>query len=264
MNRQTMILVGVVAVGLVTFVLLLSQLKKANQTQFRVVIATTEIPKGVLIQDNQIGLSKPAKIDNISDYYLQPAEVAGLKADIAIQAGEPILRSRTQQLMEEARITGPKLPIPQGMSAMTLSVEQVDQMPEYIQQGQYVDVLGFPTKSAEIQTIIVHSALTLSVQEDEEEGRVDSFSVALTPQEAELVATATTRGKVRVMVRSEKGEKPDLEIVTGSIQVIRGATEPQIIELDDQYKQRYEGDESGVTVTRDGNQSNSTVPGMPV
>ena len=115
------------------------------------------------------------------------------------------------------------LSIPAGMRALTLSEKNIENTPDSLTPGSYVDILGFvpdDQEKPELQTII-RSAQVIAMKNDESGAKL--LTMTLTPQGAEVVSKAMGNGKIRLILRPDRGEN---SVLSGNgsnlIEVIRG------------------------------------------
>ncbi len=213
--------------GLLAFALVFNQLKDAKKSKYEVVVAKDLISEGTILALEHLALSPPLSGVDPSSFFLVIDDAIGLSVNQEIPKGKAIRREYTQVDGTLYRVD--KIPIPTGMRAMTLSTKEIDQIPQYIRTGNYVDVLGYPNNLAETQTTIVHSAQVLSLLKDETNDTVvKSITVAFSPSEAEAASSAIRRGQLRVVLRSEKGDKPHFRTMRDNMEIIRGAEVPRI------------------------------------
>ena len=123
------------------------------------------------------------------------------------------------------------IPIPNGMSALGLSSSEIENIPDTLNAGNYVDILGIAPNYAdkmELQTLI-RGAQVIKVDARKEEPGVQSITVALTPVGAEVVSKALTQGKIRLTLRPDNEEKGVLQTgAPGFIEVIRGVEKEKV------------------------------------
>ena len=119
--------------------------------------------------------------------------------------------------------SGP-LPIPNGMSALTLSSKEIENTPDLVSIGSFLDILGVVPNyegKMELQTI-VRSAQVINLDKKAESG-INSFTIAISPIGAEVVSKAMAQGKIHLILRPEEGEKGVLQFGgVGFTEVIRG------------------------------------------
>lgn len=125
------------------------------------------------------------------------------------------------------------IPIPTGMSALTLSPKEIENVPDHLATGNYIDILGIaPDYKGEkdLQTI-VRSSEILSIEKTKEKG-IQSITVALTSVGAEVVAKAMAEGKVRMVLRPDGGEKSVFQMgEMGVAEVIRGVKKEKSVHV---------------------------------
>ena len=116
------------------------------------------------------------------------------------------------------------LPIPAGMSALTLSDKNVENFPDLLEVGGFVDILGtVPDYQGKMELqAIIRSAQVITLDRTKEDQLIRSINVALTPAGAEVVSKAMANGKIRLILRPEQAEKSVVSLGAGVTEVIRG------------------------------------------
>lgn len=209
---------------------------QANQTA--VLVAKRDIPRGTVIDsdmlENQI----------VPNKYLQPQAVtsldriAGMTTVTSISAGEQVTLSK---LMWSREAAGSSLAMatPVGKRAITVSVDNVAALAGMLNPGDYVDVLAAvpeAVKTAEGKELtravvmpVFQNVLVLAVGRDLGEPMATSgkagrstkdekkeisplITIALTPQESNLVTFLQEQGKISLALRSPSDSK--IESVT--------------------------------------------------
>ncbi len=201
---------------------------KIQTNQAAVLVAKQNIPKGTSMEP---GMFEPAIIPN---QYLQPQAVTsadritGMVTIAPIEKGEQITLSK---LSQAARVSGGGLAgtTPVGKRAVTISVDNVAALGGMIKPGDYVDVIvtiPVPEQTADgkqvLQDTVVplfQNVLVLAVgqqtgiaatapearykkQKKEEEAASPLITLALGPQEANLIAFVQEQGKIKLTLRS--------------------------------------------------------------
>jgi len=132
-----------------------------------------------------------------------------------------------------AKVQPASISIPNGMSLLVLSSNEIDNLPDLIVAGSYVDIIGIAPNYAEkmeLQTI-VRGAQVTKLEDKKEEPGVKSIMVALSPAGAEVVSKALTQGKLRLTLRPDNGEKGVLQNSSpGFIEVIRGVEKEKVMQ----------------------------------
>jgi pilus assembly protein CpaB len=194
---------------------------QTNQTA--VLIAKEDIPRGVMIE--------PAMLDVqvTPNQYLQPQvvtsldRVAGMVTIAPISKGEQITLSK---LAQPKQVGGLAEVTPVGKRAITISVDNIAALAGMIKPGDYVDVialLSVPVQTLEekqvtqvavvplfqnVQVLAVGQQTGRLLAEEsrykrEERAEVSPLiTLALTPQEANLIAFVQEQGKIRLVLRS--------------------------------------------------------------
>ena len=126
------------------------------------------------------------------------------------------------------------LPIPSGMRALTLTANEIDNLPAMLETGSYVDILGvLPNYEGkmELQTI-VRSTQVINLKKRENSG-IESLTVTLSSVGAEVVTKAMAQGKLHLVLRPDSGEKGVLQMSgMGFTEVIRGVEKEKKIQVE--------------------------------
>ena len=142
--------------------------------------------------------------------FAQPQELVGRGLIVPVVKGEPILPSKIA-----AKEAGAGLPpvIPDGMRAVSVRVNEVIGVAGYVLPGTRVDVIASmsPTNSPGDMTskVVLANVLTLTagtrIEQDQKDGKpvqVTVVTVAVTPEQAERLALASTEGKIQLALRN--------------------------------------------------------------
>lgn len=194
----------------------------ANQTA--VLIAKQDIPKGAAIDANMLNTAI------VPNKYIQPGAVTSLDRISDMVTLAPI--SKDEQIIlskltypKEARHGTLAEATPPGKRAITISLDNISALIGMARPGDYVDVVAkmsvpIPTAEGktEMQPIVVplfQNVLVLAVGRDMgaavAEGRYDKaetkeyspiITLALTPQEANLLSFVQEQGKIHLVLRS--------------------------------------------------------------
>jgi pilus assembly protein CpaB len=196
------------------------------KSQVKALIASRDIPKGAIIKADSLDTSI------IPEQYLQPQAVSsaervlGMVAVLPIAKGEQITLSK---LVQPRQLGGLAEGTPIGKRAVTISVDSLSGLGGMIKPGNYVDVIALlpvPVTTADGKQVnqiavmpLFQNILVLAVGQDtgtisassggkkaqEGERRSDSsplITLALSPQEANLIAFVQEQGKLRLTLRS--------------------------------------------------------------
>jgi len=203
------------------------ELVQIQSNQGAVLVAKEDIPKGTVIDGN---LLETAIVPN---QYVQPQaatsldRISGMITIIPISKGEQIILSKlsNQQTQGGGSLA---MATPVGKRAITITVDNVSSLVGMIKPGDYVDVIGMlpipvqtPDGNATQQVAVVplfQNVLILAVGQEtgmpqgapggryareEKGGEIPSLiTIALSPQEANLIAFVQEQGKIRLILRS--------------------------------------------------------------
>lgn len=201
------------------------QLAQERASQSAVLVAKQDLPKGSFIDNTML------EVAIIPNQYVQPNAVdsldriAGMVAAVPIAKGEQISLSK---LTSSQQATGGSLAMvtPIGKRAVSISVDNIASLAGMVRPGDYVDVVGMiPTAmdptGKEVKQVsmmpLFQNVLILAVGQDlggiaqeaggrykKEEPRAPSpiVTLALSPQEASLIAFVQEQGKIRLILRS--------------------------------------------------------------
>lgn len=244
-EKQKLILISGVVLGIVAIFMTkmyLDQQKIAVQerakqaianmqaNQAAVLVAKQDIEKGVIIEP---GMLETAIIPN---QYVQPQAVtsldriAGMVTVASISKGEQISLSKlvSDKLSGGGDLSGAT---PSGKRAITIVVDNISSLSGLIKPGDYVDVLAMlqiPTQGADGQTTgqmavvpLFQNILVLAVGQNTggpvsesryaakegSSGDNNPITLALGPQEANLIAFVQEQGRIRLTMRSQADAK---------------------------------------------------------
>ncbi|MCX5695861.1 MAG: Flp pilus assembly protein CpaB [Candidatus Omnitrophica bacterium] len=198
--------------------------KNISKHEVKVLIANKDIPRGAAIAAESL------ETIIIPDQYLQPQAVSsadrilGMVAVVAISKGEQISLSK---LVQPRQLGGLAEGTPVGKRAITISVDNISALGGMIKPGDYVDVMALvpvPVQTADGKQVsqmavmpLFQNVLVLAVGQDtgsisaasagkkETERRSENsplITLALGPQEANLIAFVQEQGKLRLTLRS--------------------------------------------------------------
>ena len=201
------------------------RIEREKEGQVSVLIAKKDIPKGSEIKADSV------EENIIPKQFVQPKPVtslerlAGMVTTADISKGEQITLTKLKWPQEA---TGGSLAsaTPVGKRAITISVDNIAALAGMIKPGDYVDVItmvNVPMQTPEgkqaAQTAVIplfQNSLVLAVGQEigtpssvegrkkEEKREVSSsiITLALSPQEANLIAFVQEQGKIRLTLRS--------------------------------------------------------------
>lgn len=201
--------------------------QKLQASQTSVLIAKRDIPAGGVIDPNAL------EIKIVPNQFVQPGAVtsldriSGMTVTTPISKGEQIILSKLS-----FQPTGSLAPnVPPGKRAITISIDNIASLAGLLKPGDYVDVIALlpiPTQTQEGKTTVkittlqlFQKVLVLAVGKEmaqtsrEEEGsrysreaqrsssdKAPLITLALSPQEANLIAFVQEQGKIKLVLRS--------------------------------------------------------------
>ena len=208
------------------------RLEKIQAEQVPVMVAARDIPKGSPIDKDSVG------VVIIPTPHVQPQaassldRVSGMIAVVPISKGEQITLNK---LMLAREVTGGgslAMSTPIGKRAVTISVDSISAVGGMIRPGDYVDVVAMvavpvttPEGKQASQAAVVplfQNTLVLAIgqetaalpqsaegryKKEEKRGESPAITLALNPQETNLLAFVQEQGKIRLSLRSPSDAK---------------------------------------------------------
>jgi pilus assembly protein CpaB len=134
--------------------------------------------------------------------------LVGRTGRVALGSGEPVLEDLLWPTGQRERAI---LPVPPGMRAITVAVDEVVGVAGFVQPGMVVDVVstldveGETTTRFLLQKVKVLACAQEAEHPTEESAKiVSSATLAVTPADAERLILAAERGKIRLAMRSNR------------------------------------------------------------
>jgi pilus assembly protein CpaB len=218
MNRKRIVVVVVTAIFLAliasfgTYRFLSERGRMAEKARLQtvgVVVAAEDIPFGSTIRPDQVSLSAWPKDRYPKDVLTDVKAASGRIARREFVRGEPIVESKL--LTNTGNVGMLSLKIPQGMRAFTVRVNEVVGVGGFIIPDSRVDVV-LTTESPDRQTgriskIILEDIRILAAGQmiDQKSGdpvKVNTVTLAVTPEDAEKLALASADGDIHLVLRN--------------------------------------------------------------
>jgi len=175
-----------------------------------VVVAAADLSLGSELRNDDLKVVQFPKGQAPDGSFTRPEEVLGRGLIVNVVRNEPILGAKLAS--KEAGAGLPPI-IPSGMRAVSVRVNEVIGVAGYVLPGTRVDVLATasPTNNQTdmitkvvLQNITVLTAGT-RLEQDDKEGKpvqVTVVTMAVSPEQAEKLALASTEGKIQLALRN--------------------------------------------------------------
>jgi pilus assembly protein CpaB len=214
--RRLPLIVGLV-LGLGTALMLLNYLASvrataAVATSRTVYLAKREIPARTLLTDTYVTEAKRPADQVDADAIESRKDLGGKYSLITIPAGSVLTRSKIGA--GGAAALPARLPV--GMRAVSISIDRVKGVAGLIQPGDRVDVIAVPPRvgneipraSAILRGVLVlamgNEVETASATPSPENQNLTTVTLALTPNQVDLLAAADLNTTLRLALRSPK------------------------------------------------------------
>ncbi len=235
MSKQKMLIIGSVVFGILAVFFLNSYLQQQRQVaeeearreirgnQTAVLIAKQDLPKGTVIEGNLLASVIVSNQDLQSQVATSLDRIDGMITTAQITKGEQIAMTKLAHMRQDSNLAGA---IPIGKRAITINADNISSLVGLIKPGDYVDVISLvpipvqtPDGKQATQVGVMplfQNILILAVGQDtgaagKSEGRYKRdekreaaplITLALTPQEANIIAFVQEQGKIRLSLRS--------------------------------------------------------------
>jgi pilus assembly protein CpaB len=217
MNRNRLIIIGIVAIAVAGFVsfgvyrILQASIASARYADATVVVAAFDVPVGTRLAEKDLRLVRMPSGDLPDGYFRTTSELVGRGVVTPISRNEVVLATKVA-----AENAGAGLPaaIPPGMRAVTVKVNDVIGVAGFAQPGTHVDVLltGNPNRDNNpanvTATTILQNVQVLAAGQQlrtNAEGKPQSVPVItllVSPEEAQKLALATQEGRIQLTLRN--------------------------------------------------------------
>lgn len=222
---------GLVASGaMFAYVSGANQRADAGEPRGPVLVAKSVIPLNTKLLADQVAVeTRPTRYIPEGALTL-PDGAIGRVTRIEIAAGEPILDAK---LLVQGQESQAVLPVPSGMRAITVAVDEVVGVAGFVQPGMTVDVVSTMDVEGEtvtkflLQRVKVLACAQDSKHKDDPEAKVvSSATLAVSPADAEKLILAADRGKIRLAMR-DQAEKGDVLTSGATPQSMMGIKKPE-------------------------------------
>jgi pilus assembly protein CpaB len=181
--------------------------KQAKEHWVPIVVAREDIPSRTKVTSDMLTLM-PYPKDLLTPGAVQDRkEVEGRITLVRLKAKEQI---RSSDLLAEGQSPSLSYDIPEGMRAMAIGASEISAAGNAVKPGDHVDILATysePNTHQETTRLVLQNVLVLAVNQAEQNsqgptGAKSSMTLAVKPEEAELLMAADHAGVLRVMLRA--------------------------------------------------------------
>jgi pilus assembly protein CpaB len=186
------------------------QVQTVNAPTQPVVVAAADLSLGTELKADDLRVVQWPKGQTPEGSFARPEEIIGRGLIVNVVRNEPVLPAKLA-----SKEAGAGLPpvIPAGMRAVSVRVNDVIGVAGYVLPGTRVDVLatGSPTStgSETVTKLVLANIQVLTagtrMEQDAEKGKpmqVTVVTMAVTPEQAERLALASTEGKIQLALRN--------------------------------------------------------------
>ena len=213
MNRSRLLMIGALALalgGLVSVAVYKNLLRRGPATEpgVEVVVAANDIQVGARIEEHDLKLVRYPASSLPAGTPTKRSQVLGRGVILPITKGEFILSSK---LAPENAGAGLPALIPPGMRAVSVRVNEVVSVANFVGPGTRVDVLltGTPNGSSESQTTtvlqnvaVIAAGHNLERNANGEAQSVPVITFLTSPEDAERLTLASAEGKIQLVLRN--------------------------------------------------------------
>src|SRR5579862_4345544 len=237
MNRTRLLMIGALALalgGLVSVAVYKNLLGRGPSAEpgVEVVVAANDIQVGARIEEHDVRLVRYPASSLPQGTPTKRSQVLGRGVILPIAKGEFILPSKLAP--ENAGAGLPSL-IPPGMRAVSVRVNEVVSVANFVGPGTRVDVLltGTPNGSSESQTTtvlqnvaVIASGHTLERNAAGEAQNTPVITLLTSPEDAERLTLASSEGKIQLALRNPLDTHQDPVDAANARGLYKGGTPP--------------------------------------
>jgi pilus assembly protein CpaB len=176
--------------------------KTVNMATQPVVVAAADLAIGAELKREDLQVVSFPKGSAPDGSFSQPQDIIGRGLVVSLVKNEPVLNAKLA-----SKEAGSGLPpvIPEGMRAVSVRVNEVIGVAGYVLPGTRVDVVATASPTTQ--------PAGTRMEQDQEKGKpvqVTVVTLLVTPEQAELLALASTEGKIQLALRNplDQGAPP--------------------------------------------------------
>jgi pilus assembly protein CpaB len=186
--------------------------REAKENWVPIVVATQDIPARTKLTSDMVTLM-PFPQDLLTPGAMHATkEVEGRVSLVRLKAKEQI---RSSDLLAPGQTPSLSYDIPEGMRAIAIAASEISAVGNQVKPGDHVDVLATysePNTHQETTRTVLQNVLVLAVNQGEtstqgQTGAKTSMTLAVDPENAELLMAADRASVMRVMLRSPTDKK---------------------------------------------------------
>ncbi|HVM61455.1 MAG TPA: Flp pilus assembly protein CpaB [Verrucomicrobiae bacterium] len=186
--------------------------KQARENWVPIVVARDDIPARTKVTDDMVTLISYPKDLLTPEAVQDRKDVEGRITLVRLKAKEQI---RSSDLLPPGQTPSISYDIPAGMRAISIGASEVGAAGGAVKPGDHVDILATysePTTHQETTRLVLQNVLVLFVNQAETNpqgntGAKSSMTLAVNPEDAELLTAADRGGVLRVMLRAPTDKK---------------------------------------------------------
>ena len=213
--KKAVPLVAALVLGLIAYLIVLrtSQSNKGSASQIKqsqVVVVKQDVPAGEALTPDDVTVGELATGTTLStNAFTDPAELVGRVPTIPLIAGQAITES---VLAPKGSGTGLQAIVPAGMRAITVEIDDISGVANYLVPGCHVDILhcGRDEKTGDSYTkTIIQNIQVIAVGDRSAAGANNtdparSVTLLATPRQAEVITLASAIGRPRFILRNSE------------------------------------------------------------
>ena len=242
MDRRRLILVGMVALLLATFVssIVYNVLRKSMASagaDTPVVIASTDLPPGKQIEPQELRLVKLPVAAIPKEAFHNIADVAGRGVIVGMAENEMVLSTK---VAEPGAGAGVPARIPQGLRAVSVKANEVVSVAGFSKPGTRVDVLltGNPNRDSDpskitTTTVLENVAVLCAGKECQDKADnkpldVNVVTLLVNPEDAQKLTLASLQGRIQLALRNplDRQETNPPVLLSGALYRLQPAAAP--------------------------------------
>jgi pilus assembly protein CpaB len=179
-----------------------------KQGSEEIVVATVNMGVGESVTSRHVNLTPWPKSGVPQGALKKVTQAEGRVVRSSIVAGEPLIETKLIDMEAAMRTSLLPMLVPEGLRAVTITVDKAVEESGLVQPNSRVDVLvsltrgsGEPMAKVILQNVPVIAAGPTVEMQDKKPVKVTTVTLALTPEQAERLALAHSSGKLMLATR---------------------------------------------------------------